>query len=182
MTIALRRSRTLVSIEDRLPPAPVTRLSDSGAFSPLEQSVIQLSRRDPLSSIADLPGWWRRLWVIVTAGDPKPLANERLEELRRFAILARKLRDPGDEAIDRFLDVGFTLEQAVHVRELVRSREVAAQTQRFNFIIWAILFLIAVGMFVLIRNVIEQSTPSLIAAGVVFVTMASVATPGSRTR
>lgn len=182
MTIALPRARTLLSNEVRDVAPPITRYSDREAFSPLEQSVIQLSRRDPLSSITDLPGWWRRLGAIFAVGHRKPLANERLEELRRFAILTRKLRDPGDEAIDRFLDAGFTLEQAVEVRDLVRSWGGLTDARRFDLVLWAMLFLIGAGTYFLMDKVVEEPIIGLIAAGVVFVTVASFASPGGRTR
>lgn len=81
-------------------------------FSQLEWSVIRLARGDGLSTIRR-PGLARRVynWVIGRTGNPR-LANERLEALRRIAVLGWRFGYliPGEE-IAGFLSAGFTLEQ-----------------------------------------------------------------------
>jgi hypothetical protein len=77
-------------------------------FSPLEWSIIRLSRVDALWTIRPM-GPVRRLWNrLMSRGNPA-LANARLEALRRMAVLSRHFgfSVPGDDVAD-FLSAGFT--------------------------------------------------------------------------
>ena len=89
--------------------APVSLEPD---FSALEWSIIRLARVDGLSTIR-APGLVRRSynWLIGRTGSPK-LANERLEALRRIAVLSWHFgfSVPGEDVAD-FLSAGFTPEQ-----------------------------------------------------------------------
>lgn len=81
-------------------------------FTRLEWSVIRLARADGLSSLRD-PGRLGRFanWLMGRTGSPK-LANERLEALRRMAVLSWHygFTVPGDE-VAGFLSQGFTPDQ-----------------------------------------------------------------------
>ncbi len=81
-------------------------------FSPLEWSVIRLSRVDGLSTLRE-PGRLRRLynWVMGRTGSPL-LANERLEALRRMAVLSWHygFTVPGED-VANFLSQGFSPDQ-----------------------------------------------------------------------
>jgi len=81
-------------------------------FTSLEWSVIRLARVDGLSTLRE-PGrlgrFWR--WLMGRTGSPK-LANERLEALRRMAVLSWHFgfTVPGRD-IREFLSAGFNLDQ-----------------------------------------------------------------------
>lgn len=66
------------------------------ALTPLERAVIDLSRKDPLWSLARRSGV--AIWLLGRRHDAQPLANPRLEALRRYAILRRQNRDGGQVA------------------------------------------------------------------------------------
>lgn len=82
-------------------------------FDRTEWSVIALAGRDDMASLAP-DGFWqrvrRRLFGIDAA---RPLANERLEALRRFTVLARLRRRRIDHGeIARLVTAGFSRFQA----------------------------------------------------------------------
>ena len=80
-------------------------------FSPLEWSVIRLARIDRLWTIRE-PGRVRRIWNwLVGRGNPA-LANEKLEALRRMAVLTWHFgfTVPGED-VRNFLSAGFTPDQ-----------------------------------------------------------------------
>jgi hypothetical protein len=81
-------------------------------FSRLEWSVIRLARVDGLSTLRE-PGRWGRFvnWLMNRKGLPS-LANERLEALRKMAVLSWHygFTVPGDDVAD-FLSAGFSPDQ-----------------------------------------------------------------------
>lgn len=81
-------------------------------FSPLEWSVIRLARVDRLSTLR-APGRFNRFinWLMGRKGSPE-LANERLEALRRMAVLSWHygFTVPGDD-VATFLSQGFSPDQ-----------------------------------------------------------------------
>ena len=81
-------------------------------FTPLEWSIIRLARGHSLSTVRE-PGRLGRIfnWIIGRRGSVR-LANERLEALRRMAIVSRHFgfSIPGEDVAD-FLASGFTPEQ-----------------------------------------------------------------------
>ena len=92
------------------------------AFSPLEWSVIRLARGDGLWTIRTF-GRARRFWNwLVGRANPR-LASERLEALRRMAVLSWNFgfTVPGEDVAD-FLSAGFTPDQS----ELMVGRITAA--------------------------------------------------------
>ena len=96
-------------------------------FSPLEWSIVRLARTDGLWTIRPL-GPVRRLWNwLVGRGNPQ-LASERLEALRRIAVLSWHFgfTVPGDDVAE-FLSAGFSADQyellVASVRSAMTSRE-----------------------------------------------------------
>ena len=81
-------------------------------FSRLEWSVIRLARVDGLSTLRE-PGRWGRFvnWLMNRKGLPS-LANERLEALRKMAVLSWHygFTVPGDD-VASFLSAGFSPDQ-----------------------------------------------------------------------
>jgi hypothetical protein len=85
---------------------PAAEVAD---FSSFEWSIIRFARGDRLSTLRE-PGPLRRFanWLIGLAGNRR-LANERLEALRRIAVLSWRFgfSVPGEE-VANFLSAGFT--------------------------------------------------------------------------
>ena len=96
---------------------------EEARFAPLELKVIALAEADPVASIGS-PTRSRRFferWFGFKL--PRPLANERLEALRRFAVLARVSggRLPAEE-VKHFLTAGFSLLQARALQRRASAR------------------------------------------------------------
>ncbi|HEU4498230.1 MAG TPA: hypothetical protein VFR60_02730 [Sphingomicrobium sp.] len=97
---------------------PITRMgvpandTDKPAFNPLEWSVIRLARTDSISTLRPA-GRVRRFWNWLMGRTGSPLlANERLEALRRMAVLSWHygFTVPGDD-VASFLSAGFSPDQ-----------------------------------------------------------------------
>ena len=97
---------------------PITRMgapaNDTAkpAFNPLEWSVIRLARADSISTLRPA-GRFRRFWNWLMGRTGSPLlANERLEALRRMAVLSWHygFTVPGDD-VASFLSAGFSPDQ-----------------------------------------------------------------------
>jgi hypothetical protein len=97
-------------------------------FSPLEWSVIRLARVDGVSTLR-APGRFRRFvnWLMGRKRTPA-LANERLEALRRMAVLSWHygFTVPGDDVAD-FLSAGFTPDQYELMVSSIRAAVSAPQ-------------------------------------------------------
>ena len=93
-------------------PAGMQRFTPKPDFSPLEWSIIRLSRSDGLSSIRE-PSKLLRFtrWLLGRRVNPR-LASERLEALRRISVLSWHFgfSVPGEDVAD-FLSAGFTPDQ-----------------------------------------------------------------------
>lgn len=88
--------------------------ADAGRFSPTELRVIDLAERIDAAQEIDHQGRFGRFveWVLGIRL-ARPLADPRLEKLRRFASLARHHPDRiGEQDIRRFVDAGFSRGQA----------------------------------------------------------------------
>jgi hypothetical protein len=98
---------------DSPPPVQPGLESEAAAFAPLELQVISLTALDPPSSLRRPSRLARLVERWLGLATRKPLANPRLEALRRFAVLARSARGrlPARE-LERFLSAGFTKAQA----------------------------------------------------------------------
>ena len=93
-------------------PANDVEPHDKPEFSPLEWSVIRLAKVDGLSTLRE-PGRLGRFinWLMGRKGSPS-LASERLEALRRMAVLSWHygFTVPSDDVTD-FLSAGFSPDQ-----------------------------------------------------------------------
>ncbi len=178
MSSATERTRRVeIHDADALRQPPRQAVAQSTTFDDLERSVIELSRRDPISSVEGRAA--RRLdprsWL--DGYRPTPLAIPRLEELRRFAILTRVHSDPGDDALDRFLDAGFSFEQAVLVHVILHDGQPASTEHDAERLLWAAMLLVALGVYIVVFRQLGEVLPSLVVAGTVFVTIASITAP-----
>ena len=97
-------------------------------FSRLEWSVIRLARVDGLSTLRE-PGRWGRFvnWLMNRKGLPS-LANERLEALRKMAVLSWHygFTVPGEDVAD-FLSAGFSPDQYELMVRSIRAAVSAPQ-------------------------------------------------------
>jgi len=106
--------------ESQRTPAPQP---EQARFGPLELKVIALAEADPVASIGPprrLHRFFERWFGFKL---PNPLADERLEALRRFAVLARVTggRLPAEE-VKHFLTAGFSLLQARALQRRASAR------------------------------------------------------------
>lgn len=98
---------------------------DAGAapvLSDLEWKVVSLALRDAGDACARSGGGvLGRIWSALTGLEPKrPLADPRLETLRRFVCTARRRRDEATALAGRLLDMGFSQPQIAAVALLAR--------------------------------------------------------------
>ncbi len=90
----------------------------SEKLTPLERAVIALSRQDPVSSLRS--GSRKRGWILGLPTAPPPLANPRLEALRRYAILRRLHgQDRVEAEREQLGKMDFSDEQIEEVGDLV---------------------------------------------------------------
>lgn len=105
------------------------------SFTPLEWSVIRLTRGDRLWTIRPA-GPIRRFWMrLIGRGNPR-LANERLEAVRRMAVLSSHFGfTVHGEDVAEFLAAGFTLDQyellVISVGNGLRSRAAPGAREAF---------------------------------------------------
>ena len=101
-----------VEIEDAEPllQSPAKPSFEPPSFTQLEWSVIRLSRSDKLWST--IPTSLQRLLNFLLARKANRLANDRLEELRRMAVLSRHFGfSVRAEKVGAFFEAGFSVEQ-----------------------------------------------------------------------
>jgi len=106
------------------------RVDSTAAFTPLEWRVISLARSERVTPIPPPQGRWQRLAAWFRAAPPlRPLANERLEALRRLASDLWHGHDAvGSGNLALFLAAGFAEAQLVILRAVISpaAREIAA--------------------------------------------------------
>lgn len=90
----------------------------SDKLTPLERAVVALSRKDPVSSLRTGAG--KRGWILGLPSGPPPLANPRLEALRRYAIM-RRVHRAGQSGVEcePLREAGFSCKQIEEVDDLV---------------------------------------------------------------
>ncbi len=104
-------------------------------FTPLEWSVIRLARVDRLWTVRK-SGTLRRMWNALAGRSNPALANDRLESLRRIAVLSWHygFTVPGSDVAD-FLSAGFSSDQyellVNSIRKAVHADVVRTSTEAF---------------------------------------------------
>lgn len=154
-----------------------TARATPASLSVMERSVISLSLQDSERTIGEAPTWRRLLARVFGHKLPNKLANEPLEELRRFAILTRLRGEVDDDTLDRFLDAGYTVEQADLVAHFIGRHTPKRQPIANVIVAWLLIAAAAVGVYLLMQAAVEEPAISLIITGVAFVTFASLAAP-----
>jgi len=90
-------------------------------FTPLELHVLALAARDAAWSVRPRTRFVRIVEAMFGIRRPNPLANPRLEALRRFAVIVRNLRgSPPAAEIEAFLAAGFSPRAATALSSLSR--------------------------------------------------------------
>ncbi len=116
-------------------PAIATVFGPVADFTPLEWSVIRLARVDRLWTIRKA-GLFRRMWNMLAGRSNPALANERLEALRRIAVLSWHygFTIPGKDVAD-FNAAGFTTDQyeklVNSIRKAVHADVIRTSTEAF---------------------------------------------------
>lgn len=96
-------------------------VAERPALAPDEWAVVDFAERDGLWSL-NPDGLLQRLSrMIFGLAPPQPLANERLEALRRFAVAAWQQRIT-KARLDAFADAGFTSAEANLVADHIARR------------------------------------------------------------
>ena len=92
----------------------IASATDAGRFSPTELRVIDLAERiDATREVAHQSRLGRFLEAVLGMRLPRPLADPRLESLRRFASLARHhITELGEADIRGLVDAGYSQGQA----------------------------------------------------------------------
>lgn len=90
-------------------------------FTPLELSVVALAARDTAWSVRPRTRFVRIVEALFGIRRSNPLANPRLEALRRFAVIVRSMRGrlPASE-LEAFLAAGFPPGAAAALSSLSR--------------------------------------------------------------
>lgn len=97
---------------DNVPPA-----IEQAGFAPLEWIVVALAQRDPLASLKTPGRMAIALRVLFGGRSNSPLADPRLEALRRFVIITHHLGDRLPPAeVTHFLEAGFNRAQMLQLR------------------------------------------------------------------
>ncbi len=151
--------------------------TEAASLSAMERTVVSLSLQDSEQTIGEATTWRRMCAHLLGQQLPTRLASEPLEELRRFAILTRLRGKVDDETLDRFLDAGYTIEQANLVTLLISRHMPKRRSLRSTIITCLLIAAAAVGMYLLLQSVLEEPAISLIVTGVASVTVASLIAP-----
>jgi hypothetical protein len=127
---ALQRQADL-SAALRPPAIAGTATAEPARLSALEWSVIAMAERDALSSIREAGRYTRALRRLLGMRQQNRLANDRLETLRRVAILAwhHGWNVPKSE-LTAFFEAGFTSDQFELIQNSLGQARAARRRRR----------------------------------------------------
>lgn len=157
--------------------APVVAQKPHALLSVTERSVISLSFQDTLESISEMPKWRKRIARLFGHEQPNRLANKPLEELRRFAILARVRGEVDDDMLRRFLNAGYRSEQADLVVRLLALHIPKRSPIGSGAVAWLLVAIAATGTYLFIEKTVDEPAISMILTSITFVTLASITIP-----
>lgn len=93
-------------------PAVAPVVPQPARLSALEWSIVAMAEQDDLSSLRKPGRFWSALNSVFGMGRATPLANDRLEALRRVAVLAWRHRwNVPKSELSAFVANGFSLDQ-----------------------------------------------------------------------
>ena len=98
--------------------------SDAGRFSPTELRVIDFAQRiDATRELSPQSRFGRFVEHVLGERLPRPLADPRLESLRRFVSLVRHhANEIGDEDVRSFVEAGYSPGQAYGLLAYLRGK------------------------------------------------------------
>jgi hypothetical protein len=117
-----------------LAPAPALHLvPDAPSLSALEWLVVAIAKRDPLSSLRQPGRLSTAMGVLFGTRQNPRLADDRLEALRRIAVLSWHYGYvvPTSE-VNRFVEAGFTTEQYELLVDSIGADQLAQRNERFR--------------------------------------------------
>jgi hypothetical protein len=112
-----------------MPADPIQPACDD-ALTSLECTSIALSRNDPASSLKP-PG--RFAWLV--GRGPMPLANPRLETLRRYAVLRRLGSDLAGRERLRLCELGYSPGQLADIDRMIADFPVRPPPRRLALLV-----------------------------------------------
>ncbi|MEO6360377.1 MAG: hypothetical protein ABIO43_07385 [Sphingomicrobium sp.] len=90
-------------------PARAVSTGSAATLSDLEWSIVAMAERDSLASLRTPNRFWRLLGELFGVKPANRLANDRLEALRRIAVLAWRHRwNVPESEVQSFVAAGFT--------------------------------------------------------------------------
>lgn len=111
--------------------APIVGFQAVPRLSALEWSVVALAERDRLSSLREPGPFQLALGKLFGTQRPNGLANERLEALRRIAVLAwRHYWNVPKSELKQFLAAGFSLDQYELIQASIGQARAATARRR----------------------------------------------------
>jgi hypothetical protein len=117
-------------------PAPHAATSMIGVEPParlsaLEWSIVAMAEHDRVSSLREPGAFLSALGSLFGVRRVNRLANDRLEALRRIAVLAWRYRwNVAQSELDQFLDAGFSLDQYELIQTSIGQARMAAAKRR----------------------------------------------------
>lgn len=112
-------------VRESVPPALESVPIAAPGLGPDEWAVVEIARKDGLWSLNPDGLPQRLVRAIFGIRPPLPFANERLEALRRFVVIAWNKRAVGMRHLRQFLASGFTTSDArLVLRHLGRERQI----------------------------------------------------------
>jgi hypothetical protein len=111
--------------------SPLVGKTASPRLSPLEWSIVAMAEHDGLSSIREESRYVRAIRRFFGFTRPNPLANERLEVLRRIAVLAWHYRwNVPKSELAQFLAAGFNSDQYELVQNSIGQARITRSRKR----------------------------------------------------
>ena len=142
-----------------LPAHAKRRLSED------EHRVIALSHFDRLTSI---DGWTGRLARYFADDSGNSLANAKLEELRRFAVVLREYGSPDGDDLSRFIGAGYSEADVVLVRQVLRWTAPQQKARHLPVLAWTLAALVAAAVYAGVETLLDDGLASALAGGASF--------------
>jgi hypothetical protein len=106
---------------ERLSPnfKPLGGSSSEGSLTKIERDVVWLARRDPIATLERRTGLKARMRRLLGAMPANPLADPRLEALRRFTVIARSQPNKLQQAQAALHEAGYSARAIEDARKII---------------------------------------------------------------
>jgi hypothetical protein len=154
------------------PPASMDEIgSGAGTLSPIERSVVLLSRKDGLSSLPDRHPWRARVRRHLWLKTSNQIANPRLEALRRHAVVLRVRHNVSNDDARLFGEAGYGAGHVALVEQMVAPWRLECSRSAHIFP-WALALFISASAYRFVTDAIGESMIGLVTAGLTIVSLA----------